>query len=171
MSPFRFASGICCGWLLLIGGAISVFAAESAPPAGNEEVRKIMETFGGRGTLSDGSKALAPAEALKTFTMREGLAIDLVAAEPAVTQPLYMSFDSRGLLWVTQYIQYQFPAGLKVMSYDQHLRAQFDKVPEPPPRGAKGADKITVFEDKDGDGAYETHRDVITGLNIRSEER
>jgi putative membrane-bound dehydrogenase-like protein len=150
----------------MIGCVGPLLAAEVPVNAGNEEVRKIMETFGGRGTLSDGSKPLAPTEALKSFAMREGLAIDLVAAEPAVTQPLYMSFDSRGRLWVTQYIQYQFPAGLKVISYDHHLRAQFDKVPEPPPRGPKGADKITVFEDKDGDGRYETHRDVITGLNI-----
>ena len=52
------------------------------------------------------------------------------------------------------------------MSYDQHLRAVFDQVPEPPPKGVKGADKITVFEDKDGDGIYESHKDVITGLNI-----
>ncbi|WP_414661797.1 DUF7133 domain-containing protein [Horticoccus sp. 23ND18S-11] len=141
-------------------------AADSAPPAGNEEVKKIMETYAGRGTLSDGTKPLPPAEALKTFTVREGLTIDLVAAEPAVTQPLFMSFDSKGQLWVTQYIQYQYPAGLKVVSFDQHLRAVFDKVPEPPPRGVKGADKITVFTDKDGDGTYESHRDVITGLNI-----
>ena len=45
-------------------------------------------------------------------------------------------------MWVVQYLQYQFPAGLKIVRYDQHLRAVFDKVPEPPPHGAKGADKI-----------------------------
>jgi putative membrane-bound dehydrogenase-like protein len=157
--------------LVLLGAALlSAWAARAADAplsaAGNEEVKKIMETFGGRGVMNDGSKGLSPADALKTFTVREGLAIDLIAAEPIVAQPLYMSFDSRGRLWVTQYLQYQYPAGLKVMSYDQHLRAVFDKVPEPPPRGVKGADKVTVFEDKDGDGTYETHRDVITGLNI-----
>ncbi|MEQ1750364.1 MAG: dehydrogenase, partial [Prosthecobacter sp.] len=69
---------------------------------------------------------------------------------------------------VTQYRQYQFPAGLKIISYDQHLRAKFDKVPLPPPRGEKGADKITVFEDTDGDGFFDKHEDVITGLNIAS---
>ncbi|MGH7946663.1 MAG: PVC-type heme-binding CxxCH protein, partial [Opitutaceae bacterium] len=163
---FRHVPGIWPGCLLSAACLAPTFAADTAVPAGNEEVRKIMETYPGRGTLSDGSKPLPPADALKTFTLREGLTIELVAAEPAVTQPLYMSFDSRGRLWVTQYIQYQFPAGLKVISYDHHLRAQFDKVPEPPPHGPKGADKVTVFEDKNGDGTYETHRDVITGLNI-----
>lgn len=147
--------------------APAIRAADAANlPAGNAEVQKIMETFVGRGVQRDDSKPLPPAEAMKTFTLRDGLTVDLIAAEPAVTQPLYLSFDSRGRLWVTQYIQYQYPAGLKVVSYDQHLRAVFDKVPEPPPRGVKGADKITVFEDKDGDGVFETHKDVITGLNI-----
>ncbi len=77
-----------------------------------------------------------------------------------------MSFDERGRLWVVQYLQYPFPAGLKVVRYDQYLRAVFDKVPQPPPLGTRGADKITVFEDADGDGVFERHKDVITGLNI-----
>lgn len=127
-----------------------------------------METYTGRGTLSDGSKPTPAKEALKSFTLRDGLVIDLIASEPEVAQPLNITFDSRGRLWVTQYLQYQFPAGVKIMSYDQHLRAVYDKLPEPPPKGVKGADKITVFEDKDGDGVYETHKDVITGLNIAS---
>src|SRR4029079_12470738 len=88
--------------------------------------------------------------------------------EPAVEQPLFMTFDRRGRLWVVQYRQYPFPAGLKVVEYDQYLRARLDKVPAPPPLGDKGADKITVFEDTDGDGKYDKHKDVITGLNICS---
>lgn len=152
--------------VLTLCGAPLASAADTNPAAGNEEVRKIMETFQGRGVQRDNTQPLSPQDALKTFAMREGFAIDLVAAEPVVTQPLNITFDSRGRMWVTQYIQYQYPAGLKVVSYDQHLRAVFDKVPEPPPRGVKGADKITVLEDKDGDGTFESHKDVITGLNI-----
>ncbi len=141
-------------------------AAEATAAAGNEEVRRIMQTFAGRGVQRDNTRPLAPADALQSITPRAGFAVDLIAAEPVVAQPLNITFDSRGRMWVTQYLQYQYPAGLKVVSYDQHLRAVFDKVPEPPPRGVKGADKITVLEDKDGDGVYESHKDVITGLNI-----
>jgi putative heme-binding domain-containing protein len=136
--------------------------------AGNEQVRKIMETYTGRGTLADDTPPTAPQEALKKFTTRPDVAIDLMASEPALEQPLYASWDSKGRMWVMQYRQYQFPAGLKVVSYDQHLRAKFDKVPLPPPRGEKGADKVTVFEDTDGDGFFDKHADVITGLNIAS---
>ncbi|WP_156346597.1 DUF7133 domain-containing protein [Verrucomicrobium spinosum] len=61
-----------------------------------------------------------------------------MASEPGVEQPLCMTWDSRGRLWVTLYRQYQFPAGLKIVKYDQHLRAVFDRVPEPPPKGPRG---------------------------------
>ncbi|MCB1244235.1 MAG: dehydrogenase [Verrucomicrobiales bacterium] len=134
--------------------------------AGNKQVEEIIKTYGGRGTLADDTPPTPPQEALKRFTLREGFEIELIAHEPEVRQPLFVSFDHKNRLWVTQYIQYQFPAGLKIVEYDNHLRAQFDKVPEPPPHGVKGADKITFFEDKDGDGTYESHTDAITGLNI-----
>ena len=34
------------------------------------------------------------------------------------------------------------------------------------PNHVRGADKITVLEDTDGDGVFDSHKDVITGLNI-----
>lgn len=136
--------------------------------AGNEAVKKIMETRPGRGVMRDDTPPTPPEEAVKKFKMRSDVAIDLMASEPVVEQPLYGSWDSKGRFYVTMYRQYQFPAGLKIVSYDQHLRAKFDKVPLPPPRGDKGTDKITVFEDTDGDGFFDKHEDVITGLNIAS---
>ena len=155
---------------LLLGS--SAFAADpNVKPdavAGNEAVKKIMETRPGRGVMRDDTPPTPPEEALKKFKTRSDVVIDLMAAEPVVEQPLYVSWDSKGRMWVVQYRQYQFPAGLKIISYDQHLRAKFDNVPLPPPRGEKGADKITVFEDTDGDGFFDKHEDVITGLNIAS---
>jgi len=150
--------------------AAAAFAAEpNVKPddvAGNDQVREIMKNRPGRGVMRDDTPPKSPEEALKAFTHRGDVGIDLVAHEPEVTQPLYISFDSRGRMWVTQYRQYQFPAGLKVLSYDQHLRAKFDKVPEPPPRGVKGADIVTVHEDTNGDGLYDKTKVVLDGLNI-----
>lgn len=148
--------------------SLSAYAQNTGAVAGNDEVKKIMETRAGRGVMADDTPPTAPEKAVKGFVTRSDVVVDLMAAEPAVEQPLYASWDSKGRLWVTQYRQYQFPAGLKIVSYDQHLRAKFDKVPLPPPRGEKGADKITVFEDTDGDGKFDKHTDVITGLNIAS---
>jgi putative membrane-bound dehydrogenase-like protein len=136
--------------------------------AGNEDVEKVIKGFAGKGAVGDDSQPTAPAEAVKLFQVADGLEMELVAAEPDVAQPLYMSFDPRGRMWVVQYLQYPFPAGLKVVKYDQYLRAVFDKVPPAPPHHFPGKDKITVFEDTDGDGKYDTHKDVITGLNIVS---
>ena len=155
--------------LLLVLLTVSVIPlAAQTDVAGNEAVKKIIATRPGRGVMRDDTPPTPPLEAVKKFKMRSDVAIDLMAAEPDVEQPLYASWDSKGRMWVTMYRQYQFPAGLKIVSYDQHLRAKFDKVPLPPPRGEKGADKITVFEDTDGDGFFDKHEDVITGLNIAS---
>ncbi len=154
----RLATGI----VLL---ACGLFAAE-APPTGNSQVLEMAKAFKGRGVQADDTPPSSPAEALKKFTVRQGLTVDLIASEPAITQPIHVSWDSQGRLWVVQYRQYPFPAGLKVVSYDTHLRAQFDKVPLPPPSGEKGADIISVLEDTDGDGTYDKQTDVLKGLNI-----
>jgi putative heme-binding domain-containing protein len=147
---------------------LSLPASAQNAIAGNEAVKKIIETRAGRGVMRDDTPPTPAAEAVKKFNHRSDVAIDLMASEPDIEQPLYASWDSKGRMWVTQYRQYQFPAGLKIVSYDQHLRAKFDKIPLPPPRGKQGADKITVFEDSDGDGSFDKHTDVITGLNIAS---
>lgn len=134
--------------------------------AGNEKVEEILRTFPPRGVQSDGSSPTPPREALKTFNLLDGFSIDLMASEPDISQPLFLSWDSRGRMWVVQYRQYQYPAGLKVVRFDHHLRAVFDKIPEPPPNHVEGKDRLTVYEDTDGDGLYDTHKDVISGLNI-----
>jgi putative membrane-bound dehydrogenase-like protein len=140
--------------------------AELEDVAGSLEVKDFMETFAGRGILSDSSTATAPENVLKTFHYPDDLALDLVLSEPEVTQPVFLNFDHKGRLWVVQYNQYPYPKGLKVLSMDQHIRATYDKVPEPPPTGVKGADKISFFEDTNGDGIFEKSTDAITGLNI-----
>ncbi|NRB76366.1 MAG: dehydrogenase [Verrucomicrobiales bacterium] len=134
--------------------------------AGSDQVAEVMRTFEGRGTMADGSEPTPPTEALKRLQSRGDIGIELVLSEPQIEQPLSLAWDSRGRLWVVQYRQYQFPAGLKIIEYDNHLRARFDKVPAPPPVGNPGADVISVFEDTDGDGTLDSKKDVITGLNI-----
>ncbi|MEI8378640.1 MAG: PVC-type heme-binding CxxCH protein [Planctomycetota bacterium] len=110
--------------------------------------------------------ALTPQQSMDNFKVPDDLQVDLVLAEPVVSQPLFMNFDERGRLWVMQYLQYPEPAGLKLVSKDQFWRAVYDKVPEPPPHGVKGRDKITIHEDTDGDGVYDKHKTFVDGLNI-----
>src|SRR5262245_35972020 len=111
---------------------------------------------------------LPPANAKPTFEVAKGLQIDILAPEPMMQQPVCITFDDRGRLWVLQYLQYPNPRGLKPVEVDQYLRTKYDRVPEPPPKGPRGADKIIVLEDPDRDGRYRKSKDVITGLNLAS---
>ncbi len=133
---------------------LSLFAQDRAAPSPNET----------------GDPVLPPSEAAKRFTLADGLAIDLVLSEPLVTQPLHISFDSRGRLWLVEARQYPKPSGLKEVSKDAVWRAIYDKVPPPPPFAAdspfRGADRISINEDADGDGVYESHKVFADGLNM-----
>ncbi|HWB08501.1 MAG TPA: PVC-type heme-binding CxxCH protein [Pirellulales bacterium] len=109
-----------------------------------------------------------PAEAAKNIRPAEGLEVRLFASEPMVRQPVSISFDHRGRLWVLQYIQYPNPNGLTPTAVDQYLRTKYDRLPEPPPRGPKGNDRITILEDSDGDGRADRATDFLDGLNLAS---
>ncbi len=109
---------------------------------------------------------LTPEEATKRMKLPEGFSATLVAAEPLVRQPLSMEFDDRGRLWVLQYLQYPNPAGLKAVKQDQYLRTVWDRVPEPPPKGPKGIDRITILSDPDKDGKYTKSKDFLADLNL-----
>jgi putative membrane-bound dehydrogenase-like protein len=76
---------------------------------------------------------LTPESALREFRLDTGLKIELVAAEPDVTDPVAMAFDEDGRLWVVEMSDY--PNG---------------PAPGQPPEG-----KIRVLEDRDNDGHYE----------------
>ena len=166
----RVASNLALSFVCLLLALSAPARAQQPDPeetlAGNEKVKEIFRTFQGRGVMKDDSAPTPAAQMPKRFSLRRGVEVDVVASEPTISQPLFLSWDSRGRMWVVQYRQYQYPAGLKVTQFDQHLRAVFDKIPEPPPHGVPGADRITVYEDTDGDGQYDSSKDVITGLNI-----
>lgn len=114
------------------------------------------------------AQGFPPAKAAGKMTVADGLAVRLFAAEPLVQQPVAIEFDDRGRLWVIQYMQYPNPAGLKRVSVDRYSRTAYDKIPEPPPRGPKGSDRITILEDSDGDGQADRSHDFVSGLNLAS---
>jgi putative heme-binding domain-containing protein len=109
---------------------------------------------------------LSPVESLAKMTTPEDLAVDLMLSEPLVAQPTHISFDERGRMWVSQYRQYPYPAGIKMLSRDQYYRSTFDRVPPAPPHHDRGRDIISVHEDTDGDGAFDQHKVVLDGLNM-----
>ncbi len=134
--------------------------------AANEAVTDVIRNFLGRGQLADGSRPQTPDQSIASFRLPADLRIETVSAEPNIAQPLFLSFDERGRIWVVEYRQYPVPAGLKVTHYDQYLRAVFDKVPPPPPHHFRGADRITLLSDSEGDGRYEQQKTLLGDLNI-----
>ncbi|MFO1009739.1 MAG: PVC-type heme-binding CxxCH protein [Planctomycetota bacterium] len=94
---------------------------------------------------------LAPKDAVKAMTTRDGFHAELVLAEPDVHQPVAFTFDAKGRLWLAEAFTYP-----KRADGDWHA----------------GADDVVVFEDRDGDGAYETrtvfldHLNLVSGLEV-----
>lgn len=88
---------------------------------------------------------LAPLDAAAAMTVPDGFQVDLIAGEPDLHQPVALTTDTSGRLWVAEAHSY------------------------PAKRGpGKGLDKILVFEDKDLDGSYETRTVFYEGLDLVS---
>ena len=85
---------------------------------------------------------MTPQEQLTKFHVPAGFEIELVASEPDIHNPLSISFDGRGRMWVTDTIEYPFP-----------------------PNGP-GRDGLKVFEDTDGDGRYDDVTTYVDGLSM-----
>ncbi len=109
-----------------------------------------------------------PEEAVARMVVPEGFHVEVFASEPMIRQPLSVSFDTHGRAWVIEYLQYPVPAGLKPVTVDQYLRTEYDRVPEPPPRGPRGVDRIKILEDTDGDGKADKEKIFVEGLNLAS---
>jgi len=122
----------------------------------------VLLTF----SLKAFASALSPEEAVRSMTLADGFEVKIFASEPNIVQPVSVTFDSRGRAWVVQYLQYPTPSGVKVVSVDQYSRAFYDRLPAPPPKGSKGADRITICEDTDGDGRADKFKEFVTGLNM-----
>lgn len=87
---------------------------------------------------------LAPAEAKKKFKVPEGFEVRLFAAEPDVANPVAMTFDEKGRLWVVEL--YEYPNGAKP--------------------GTKGRDRVKVYQDTNNDGLADKVSVFCDGLSL-----
>jgi putative membrane-bound dehydrogenase-like protein len=87
---------------------------------------------------------LTPAEAIKRMTVPEGFHVELVAAEPDIVNPVAMTFDERGRIWITESLEY------------------------PRHAAGPGRDRIKILESTKGDGKYDKITIFADGLNIPS---
>jgi putative heme-binding domain-containing protein len=156
-------------WLLKTSTAFEPTKAE-LPPANFQPFDKVMPGTAplAAPTEMQPTRHLSPGESLAAMQVTDGLIVDQVLAEPDVGQPVGMTFDGAGRLWIAEYRQYPYPAGMKIVSRDKFYRAVYDIFPAPPPQGPRGNDRISVHEDADGDGRFEKHLAFVEGLNLAS---
>lgn len=88
--------------------------------------------------------ALSPQEAIAKMTVPEGFTVELVASEPDLVNPVAMTFDEKGRIWVAESLEY------------------------PRKQPGKGQDRIKILEDTDGDGKADKFTVFAEGLNIPS---
>ncbi|MEQ1861646.1 MAG: PVC-type heme-binding CxxCH protein [Chthoniobacteraceae bacterium] len=79
--------------------------------------------------------AVAPKDAIATWKVKPGYKLQLAAHEPQVRDPIAVSFDENGRMFVCEMIDYS-----EMRDETPHLG------------------RISLLEDKDGDGFYETSR-------------
>lgn len=145
---------------------VDALADVEAATIGKIEAREIVEPTLKRLDNDEGPQAIG--DAIAKFKVPEDLAVDIALGDPDIGQPLSFKFDARGRMWVVEYLQYPTPAGLKMVSRDKYLRTVYDKVPPPPPNHFRGKDRITLHEDRDGDGYFESHKTFVDGLSLVS---
>ena len=78
------------------------------------------------------------------FHLPPGFVAELIAAEPQIAKPLNIAFDPAGRLWISDTVEYPYPA---------------------PPDRSPG-DSIKTLEDRDHDGDFETITTFADELNI-----
>jgi putative membrane-bound dehydrogenase-like protein len=87
---------------------------------------------------------LSPEEATKKFTVPDGFEMRIFASEPQVVNPVAMTWDDRGRLWVVEL--YEYPLGAKP--------------------GTKPRDQVKILEDTDNDGRADKVTVFKDGLNL-----
>ena len=95
----------------------AVFWALDRPPCGTDKANTTVpgpaRRDGAHFPFDRGQGRRSPRAALASFKVPDDLQLDLVLAEPVVRQPVSISFDERGRLWVVQYLQYPYPGRLE----------------------------------------------------------
>jgi len=124
-------SSVCGALFLVVSAALVAASARAA-----DEIPHNQD--------APPNEARSPAEAAAKMTVPPGFSVEVVAAEPDIVNPVAMTFDERGRVWITESLEY------------------------PRREPGVGRDRIKVLEDTDGDGRMDKFTLFAEGLNIPS---
>lgn len=133
-----------------------------------ENGRLVVKSASGTVTMTyeellrvPGQKPRTAEESLKVMRVKPGHELGLAAAEPLVTDPVFVDWDERGRMWVVEMGDYPFAK--EETTRDGSLTWK-DGVPGESGGEALRAGRIRILEDADGDGRYEKSTLFLDGL-------
>jgi putative membrane-bound dehydrogenase-like protein len=129
------------GWALIgVCGVLGSFAPSLAALPQDQERPAVIPHN------QDGvpNEAYSPEQAIAAMQLPVGFSAEIVASEPDLLNPIAMTFDERGRLWVTESFEY------------------------PRREAGPGRDRIKILEDTNGDGTFDSVKIFAEGLNIPS---
>jgi putative membrane-bound dehydrogenase-like protein len=84
--------------------ALAVILLAALGPSGAQKPRPAERPPHGQDAVP--GPALSPAEAIKKMKVPPGFTVEVVASEPDLVNPVAMTFDERGRVWVTESLEY-----------------------------------------------------------------
>jgi putative membrane-bound dehydrogenase-like protein len=103
-------------------------------------------------------------EATARMKVPPGFAVRPFAAEPMVINPVAMTWDGRGRLWVVEL--YEYPSGAKTPPVYSRPGVDTDFRPVDPSAREVARDRVVILEDTDNDGAADKRTVFVDGLNL-----
>jgi len=111
----------------------------------------------------------SPEEARVKMSVPEGYEVRCFAHEPMVQNPVAMTWDHRGRLWIVE--AYEYPEGTPLPENQRPFggEAKDDKYHPMPKLGDKiPRDRVIILEDTDNDGEADKRTVFVEGLNLAS---
>lgn len=103
-------------------------------------------------------------EAIKKMTVPEGYEVRNFASEPMIINPVAMTWDHRGRLWVVEL--YEYPLGAKEPNDYQKMATDEDWHPVVKSGVGNGRDRVIILEDTDNDGKADKRTVFLEGLSL-----
>lgn len=125
------------GMTMVLGG-VGIVAAVVMPETAHGQIARP------HAQSREPGPAKSPGQALESFNVPEGFSVQLVANEPDVVNPVAMTWDDRGRIYVCESVEYP----------------RFEEGP--------GQDRIRIHIDRDNDGVTDEVKTFADGLNIPS---
>lgn len=107
-----------------------------------------------------------PEEARAKMTVPEGYEVRCFAHEPMVQNPVAMTWDHRGRLWVVE--AYEYPEGSKHPAPFGGEAKDDQYHPMPGRSGEIPRDRVIILEDTDNNGEADKRTVFVEGLNLAS---